>query len=367
MRASTLFLGLSLALGGPSVACSNDGANGFMPPNPVPPQGRVPDTGGSVPFLSAGGFHFLGPTAAGGATLDQTPVSSPDEEPLEGSGTFDVTVSGVSYTSDAGLGFAAVVNDLDGQEYAVFAILEEEGDPSGVGAALASMVYVIAPADEVLPGATIQLDGRDRLALFFHGDMNQPEPDVSAAAVSGAVVIDAGSGVIGSVLTASVAGDFGPIDFSELDGFGGGGGGSISAGSYMMTFLEPGDVYCEGSLAGHEADFAGVGLVDLGFGSGIVSVETPAQGEVIVSGPSIQAGFGASDLALASDDGSWMVYGVTEGGGAGPGGTEKLGAYLALDGGSASPSLVTGGAGAGFGTSAGDGWCTVSYGVQLSP
>lgn len=342
------------------VACASESARpdlAILPPNPVPAQGgELPDVG-SLPL--AGQFTFTGPTALGSASVDMAPVLPFDELPMSfGGGSFDVTVDGVNFASDTGDSVATVLPaSLLGADFAHFGVYLDE-DASQLG----TDVQVLVPAGDVVAGTTVALDGVERVAVFFHGDLSQPEPEIAAAAVVGTVTFTAGSVEDGATLTASVAGQFGPITFDDIEP------GSLEPGDYLLAFLSPAIVYCDGSLVGQESAFAGVSLAQLGFGSGVVTIESVTATEVSVAGAPIQAGFGKSPLVLGGspDVPPGVVYAEVGLIGSGPASTDKLGHYLALDSAGAGEGLAYGGAGAAYATASHDGYCAVSYGVSLT-
>jgi hypothetical protein len=138
--------------------------------------------------------------------------------------------------------------------------------------------------------------------------------------------------------------------------------GNITAGTYNLAVTGPAEAYCDGSLAGHESDFAGITMADLGVGNGSVAVTTPSAGIVDIAGAP-----GFTGVFELDDQGNGLVAGFTNETGSGPLGTTYMGKYLVLDGGSATPMFVNGGVGGGYVTADGSGTCTVAFGASLTP
>src|SRR5207247_5629368 len=66
-----------------------------------------------------------------------------------------------------------------------------------------------------------------------------------------------------------------------------------SSDLYQLSFVSPGDVHCEGTLQGHEADFAQITAQSLGFIGGQVNVSIASGTQIALDGTPISTGFGA--------------------------------------------------------------------------
>ncbi len=360
-----------------AAACTGD--NTKDPGNPtvtLPPGGgiptihRVPQGMGSPRlFDGSGSFTFTGPTAPGNATYTNAPVADITQmmSPATGTGSFDITISGTEYASTALQTIAFVMADDTGTNYAVV----DSAYPYTAtdGTELLTEVTAIVLASDFAIGVPIALDGIDRVALFANGDPNAQAPSIEGAAITGSVTFTAGSLTTGSLVSATVSGDFGPIDFTG-DGGGSGSGSDSSAitpGSYTLAVTGPSQVYCEGALVGHEADFAGITLASLGLVGGSVTVATPTPDEVTVAGAAISSSFGASPLQLNDGVGTPGLFaGFTNTTGAGPDGTTFVGEYLVVDASTATSTFINGGVGAGYVAADGSSDCTVAFGASLT-
>ena len=330
----------------------------------LPPNGgvRVP-TGGSVPgaafSFAAGTFQFTGPTAPGNASVVGAPVTDDQSGPSSyGTGTYNVTLGATTYASAMSSLAMLTTDPDDGTAYLVFGGYREY--TVGSDDRLDQVIVFVKQSDFAV-GATVALDGTDRVALFGNGLATAEEPDVMGAAVTGTVTFTSGSLALGSTITATVQGDFGPVAF----GPGPGTGGTITAGNYTLAIQGPADVYCDGSLKGQEAAFSSITATSLGLVGGAVSVATPSATTVEVAGAQFATAYGASPFALGAQDG--VFAGFTNETGSGPAGTHFVGKYFVLDPGSATPSLIYGGAGAGYETADGSGTCSVAFGATLTP
>ncbi|HEY3358849.1 MAG TPA: hypothetical protein VGQ83_36710 [Polyangia bacterium] len=342
-----------------------------------PAGGRVPVAGGgALRFIAADTFQFTGDVAAGTAAFDGAVVwdwMTRDQPAAFGTGAFALSVGGAAYAATGAESLALVVpDDATGQEYLLLAADVIDG---ASGAEVAQVLYVIVPVADFVPGAVVALDGIDRVALFAAGPALAEQPAVAAAAVSGLVTFGAGSLGAGGAVSASLTADFGPIDWPAdpcasgceppptTDPVNG-----IVPGHYVLAYAAPAYVFCEGSLAGHETDFAALTLDDAGFGGGEVDVTLPSPMRVALAGAALGAAFGAAalDLDWAGDPSfPGMFVGFALRDGAGPAGTTRNVAYLFFDGASATPTLVRGGAGLDFEDGAG-GYCTTAFDATLT-
>ena len=335
---------------------------------PLARGGRVPVAAGGMMFYSFGDFTFAGPTAPGSASFDGAPLvdlDSADPPAAYGGGAFDVPLDGVRYAGAAAGSLAAVFPDGAGTDYLVLG--EYAVDTDAAGAELARVVYVVVPASDFAVGRTVALDGVDRVALFAAGPIERDEPEVFGAATSGSVTFTAGGIALGDAVSATVAGDFGPVawDPGPVDPPPPGEPVNlISAGAYTMTVGGPALVYCDGSLAGREADFAAVDPAAYGLAGGVIDVAVPSPDRVVASGASLAGGFGAGTLSLdwiGDPDAPGLFVGWVDRDGAGPAGTTHVVSYLLVDGATATASLIQGGVGLDFVDRPGGGFCTVWF------
>jgi hypothetical protein len=343
-----------------TAACATDPA-APDPSVPTPPAHgirpvyNVPGGSGAAGLLFGPGSSFVidGPTAPGTGSFTGAPVTDVDTEPtIGGAGALHLTVDGQIYAAAAIDTYATLIDDGTTSYLALIGQVERPGPNAST---IFDGLIVIVPASDFAIGTTVALDGNDRVALFASGDANAEGPTVVAAAVTGTVTFTAGSATIGNTITATVAGDFGAIDFVDA----GPSGGTLTDGTYTLALSAPVDVYCEGSLAGQESAFASITAADLGFTGGTVTI---GSGGLAISGAPITAAFGTASLAL-SDSGGVLV-GSTDLDAPGPAGTTYVDNYLALDTGSATPMFVNAGVGAGYVTA--DGQCSIAFGASLS-
>lgn len=392
-RRNLIRLVLVLA-GGGAAACADDmtsdpgpepdlpGLSAGLPPaelaprTPVAPPGggRVPGASGSLRFFEGGDFVFEGDLAPGTASFDGAPIwdEASGGEPATGGGAFDVTLDGVSYAAPAAMTLAAVFPDEFGAPYLVLAGLAFEPIP-GTGTEYAKVIYVVVPASDFAVGATIALDGAERAALFAAGPAEAEAPEIVGAAISGTVTFVAGGLAVGDTVTATLSAEFGAIDWEEPTDPPPPPppppGSSIVAGAYELAFLEPADVYCDGAaLAGHEADFAAIGLAEAGFTDGPVDVATPTTETVTVTGDTLAGGYGGTSLTLdhSPSDPPGMYAGWASRSELGPSGTTMTTSYLAVDGSTASPELIRGFAGVVFESGDGSSFCVVGFGAVFT-
>ena len=345
-------------------ACATEPADHTVP---MPPDKglhqilNVPGGSGAVALVFGPGSSFMqtGPTAPGNASFVAAPYT--EDEPMNaGTGSLHVTVDGQLYDAPTVESFSIGLTDDNGAPYLALVGYAEHPGPSA--STIVDEVIVIVPSSDFAVGATVQLDGNERIALFAHGDVADQAPSVFAAAVTGSVTFSAGSATVGGAISATVNGDFGSIDFVPGSG-GGSGSGTITDGAYTLAVNGPAEVYCDGSLAGQEAAFASITAASLGLTGGSVTLTntTPA---VSIAGAPIAAGFGAASLDLEAQDD--VFAGFTNENAPGPAGTTFVGKYLVLDGGSATPTFVNAGVGAGYVTASNDGQCSVAFGASLT-
>jgi hypothetical protein len=329
----------------------------------LPPHGGIPQpTNGQVPApafsFGTGAFNLTGTTTPGDFNVVAAPVTDPSQDPTSyGTGAYDVTIDPTNY-SGALQSLAMTVDDGAGDTYLVFGGYNIYTGPAGDQ--LDQVVALVKQSDFAV-GATVALDGNDRIALFGTGDPAASEPTTTGAAVTGSITFTSGSLAIGDTITATVHGDFGLVDWGTPPA----GTGTITAGNYTLAVDPTASVYCDGTLAGHEADFAGITASSLAFSGGAVAVANNAAGNVTVDGTAISGAFATSPLEL-DDAGGGILAGFTDQAGAGPLGTTMAGKYFAVDTSSATTSLVNGAVGAGYATAAGDGTCSVSFQATLT-
>lgn len=357
-----------------TVACAADPqqppAMVQLPPNHgVHTINHVPGGGNGFAFFGGGSsFTINGPTAPGSATFTNAPMADPNVTgPVNpGGGSMNITVNGTAYTFATLASVAVDFIDGTSPEYIAVDGYTTYAGPGGV--TYAAEAVVITLASDFGVGATVQLDGQDRVALFATGPETAQDPTLVAAAVTGSVTFTAGMVSTTGSLSANVAGDFGEIQYTPGGGGGGGGGtNNIVAGSYTLALAGAAEVYCDGALAGQEAAFAGITLANLGLVGGTVTVTQPSAATVGIAGAPIAAGFGAGSLALdAQDTPPSLFAGFTSETGAGPAATTLVGKYLVVDGSSASAMFVNGGVGAGYVSADGQSTCSVSFGAALT-
>ena len=342
------------------------GSESTQPPSIMPPNGgirpvhSVPGGQGAAGLLFGPGSSFVpnGPTAPGTASFTNAPYS---EQPTSaGTGAFSITIDGQLYSAPAPDTFSLPLTDENNTQYLGLVGMQERPGPNNT--TLIDEVVVIVRDTDFAPGATVAFDGNDRMAFFASGDEASDAPSVFGAALTGSVTFTAGSLAPGGSVSATVAGDFGSIDWvppppPPTTG------GSISDGNYDLAIQGPAEVYCEGALVGQEAAFAGITAASLGLANGPVAVANNASGSADISGAVITSAFGGSPFAL-DPVGDGLFAGFTNENAAGPAGTTFAGKYLVFDGASASPMFVNGGAGAGYVRN--DGQCSVSFGATLT-
>ncbi|MBS1122986.1 MAG: hypothetical protein H6Q90_5214 [Deltaproteobacteria bacterium] len=339
-------------------------------PNPILPPGGGVRPGHSVPggdqaisLLFGPGSSFVpaGPTAPGTASFVAAPVTEDDPNgPNPGTGGMNITIGSELFSSTTLQTVSVSLTDENANAYLALAGFSERPGPGATS--IVDEVIVIVPASDFAPGATIALDGNERVALFASGPSDADQPSLYGAALTGSVTFTSGSMTVGDTITANVAGDFGAIEFLPGGG-GGGGGGTITDGAYTLTVFGPSEVHCEGTLVGQEAAFASISALDLGLTGGAVTLANGTN-LVTIAGAPIASGFGAASLDLDSMDG--LYAGFTNENAPGPAGTTFVGKYLVLDSESATPTLINAGVGAGYSTATDDGQCTVALGASLT-
>lgn len=340
-------------------ACTSghSGSDIKLPPMPTNPNGgTVP--GGAFMF-GQGAFHFTGSTVPGnasfvGATLAPDPSMPP---PSLGTGTYNITLNGTTYTSNL-QSESVVLDDGTGTSFLAVAGFNEYTGTDGQDHV--DEVVVITLESDFAVGANVALDGNDRIALFGTGLATSNQPDAMAAATTGSVTFSAGSLGTGGSVDASVTGDFGPVNW----GGGGGGTGTITDGTYTLAIGSGSQVYCDGSLAGHEADFASITAASLSLGGGSVTMTTLTSGAVNADGAPIAAGYGATPLEL--DDNGGLLAGFSNDSNPGPDSTTEIGKYFVIDPSSATTTSIQAGVGAGYATADGSGTCTVAFDASLT-
>jgi len=346
-------------------ACTSDPQVTQPPTVQLPPSGglhpihQVPAGGHAMLFGGGSSFTFVGPTAPGTASYTDAPVFDINGSGMgpgqPGGGSMSITINGTSYAAPAIESATLLLGDPDGSgtDYIALDGYTTYAGPGGV--TYASEVTVIVPKTDFAVNATVSLDGNDRVAMFANGPADAMEPTLVGAAITGTLTFTAGD--LDTVVSGTVAGDFGQIDYVPDPPP----TGTITAGSYALAVVGPAEVYCDGTLAGHEADFAGVTMADLGVGNASVAVTAPSAAVVDIAGAP-----GFTGVFELDDQGGGLFAGFTTETGSGPSGTTYLGKYLVFDGGSATPTFVNGGVGGGYATADGQGTCTVAFGATLT-
>ena len=144
---------------------------------------------------------------------------------------------------------------------------------------------------------------------------------------------------------------------------------AFTAGTYAASFLDPVQVMCTGTLAGHEADFMGVTRAQSNLVDGPVQL-APAADQLVISGSPISTAFGVASVTLARDPGSsppglWDTS-VSGSFGSGPDATTAIAVALALDSATAhDPGGIQGAIAREYQNAAGDGVCSAVFGALL--
>jgi hypothetical protein len=143
----------------------------------------------------------------------------------------------------------------------------------------------------------------------------------------------------------------------------------FAAGSYVVTFLDPPQQSCTGTLAGHEADFAGITRASSRLVDGVVDL-APSATQLVISGSPIQSGFPSPAITVVPDAGAqpptlWDSS-ATGSFGSGPDATTITWLGFAVDSATAHEAGGIQGAYAQmFETSDTSGQCAISFGAQL--
>jgi len=316
--------------------------------------------------MGDGTFTFTGPTAPGSASWTSAPVVDLNGQPpaTDGGGSVAITLGATAYSSSTLDSVSFVVQDTNTTDYLALDGYYIWTDAANVENAT-EVVAIVLKSDFAI-GTPIALDGIDRVALLASGPTRDGRPASEGAAISGTLTIASGSTTIGSTVTATVNGDFGPIEFVDGGGSGSGSGTStIVAGGYTLALVDGGQAYCDGSLAGHEADFAAITLANVGLAGGAVTVATPDVSIVTVDGAVIGSDFAATPFELDAQNGS-LFAGFSDATGSGPDGTAMIGKYLVVDGSTATPTSIAAGVGVGYATPDRSGTCTVAFDASLT-
>jgi hypothetical protein len=346
-----------------AAACTNEATD---PSIKLPPHGGVRQPGkttGNIPTqvfgFGPGTIQLNGPTTPGSATFTMAPLDDPNGPPpsVYGSGSYDVTLAPTNYNGSLE-SLAMLFSDPQVGDYLVFGGYNIHPGPNQQD--VMDQVVVLVKQSDFAVGATVALDGEDRIALFGSGPPDG-DPTTMGAAFTGSVTFNAGSIGPTGTITATLQGDFGEVDPGTQPQP----GGTITAGNYTLAIQGPAEVYCDGTLAGHEADFAGITDASLGFVGGAVSVATPTPSRVTVDGTPISGAYGTSPFELDAVDAS-LFAGFSNNTGSGPDNTDLVGKYFVVDASSATANLIYGGAGAGYVTANQDGSCTVAFGATLT-
>ena len=348
--------------------------------SPNRPTVHLPEIGDHALFSTSGNVAAQGNTAAGSATYTGAPVLDPsaNQPPTTlGTGSFDVTVAGTQYTNSAAESFAyTALDSTNNVEYLVIGTWSSTIDPV-TQAETADVVYTVVPSSDYAAGASVVLDGVDRLAVFFHGDTAFPDPQVAAVAETGTVSFGQGSLAIGGTVDATLAGDFvevvinpsGPSPTPTPSGSPSPTPVPVTnlvAGPYNLHYLAPAQVYCDGTLAGQETAFAALVPADFGLADGPISIAISASFEVEVLGV---AGFSAAPLYLGSDPQAppGLLFGMIPGTGTGPLSTSVMGLAFALDDSTASATHDDADAAVALLTADEQGFCQVDFVAELTP
>ena len=142
----------------------------------------------------------------------------------------------------------------------------------------------------------------------------------------------------------------------------------FTPGTYRVSFLDPQMTMCDGALAGHEADFAGITRASSGLVDGQVDF-TVAIDHLTIVGPPIQSAFAQPSLTLTAspdpqDPGVALWDAETSGSfGAGPDATQLRWIGLAVDSGTAHKPSGIEGAYAGLFLATDSSSCNVMFGA----
>jgi hypothetical protein len=200
------------------------------------------------------------------------------------------------------------------------------------------VIWAMVPLSDVAAGATVTLDGTRTLAYFGTGPMDSESPELVAITASGTLTFGADVPAtfdVGASISASLEGEFGRVDVTDPGPGPGPGPGvdptGIAAGDYTLTFAgTDAEIYCDGSLSGHETDFAGVGPDALGLAGGPVTVTSVDVRTITLSGAAIQSSFMTAALDASWQDDALFYVGFADGGGASMAGGTRVGSFAFL-------------------------------------
>lgn len=313
----------------------------FAPVVSPPDHASVPDFGGGVLMVESGDFAFTGETAHGEATFVGAVLFDPTvEEPpgAAGVGGFSIEVDGAVYEAADLSTIGAVLPDAGegGETYLVLGGFRLETDATGRD--VGSVIWAMVPESDVAAGATVTLDGERTLAYFAAGPVDSESPELVAITASGTLTF--GDDVpatfeVGASLSASLEGEFGRVDVTDPGPGPGPGPGidptGITEGDYTLAFAgTSAEVFCDGTLAGHEGDFAGLGPDALGIEGGAVTVTSSDVRTITLSGAAIETSFGAPVLETSWQDDALFYIGFADHGGVGMGGGTRVGSFAFL-------------------------------------
>jgi hypothetical protein len=334
--------------------------------------GRAPQFGGGAPLFSNAGSFNLGTTSPGSASYVQSPVvdyfGSTAPASFGTGGWQSIAAGGSTFTNAMAESIAGVLPDDRGIDYLLLTAYTEEIDPA-TGATIGTVVHTIVLASDFSVGGSVNLDGVDRLAIFARGDIDLPEPQLAAAAVTGTITFSAGGLALGDLISADLTADFGDFTWPTAPPPPTG-TNNLTPGNYTIHYDPMPMVTCDGTLIGQEAQFAAITAASVGFADGPVSLAAGTiAGNFDISGAPITSGYGVATLTLEAfpDAPPGIVGGYTNGSGNGPANTTFYGTYLVLDGTTATATDVFGWAGAGYVNAAQDGFCSVDFLVELGP
>ncbi len=113
----------------------------------------------------------------------------------------------------------------------------------------------------------------------------------AAVGVAVGVAVASGCGIdvrLGTALDAAVSVD-GPVDASI---------GPFTPGTFMLTFLDPIDVSCDGTMTGNEASFSGITRATSNLVDGTVTLSPVNATVITLSGTPIMTAFGQASIDL---------------------------------------------------------------------
>ncbi len=303
----------------------------------------VPDFGGGVLMVESGDFAFTGETAHGDATFDHAVLFDPSSDAMPtdgGTGGFSLEIDGTRYEAADLSTIGAVLPDAGdgGETYLVLGGFRLETDATGRD--IGSVIWAMVPLSDVTAGATVTLDGERTLAYFASGPIDSESPDLVAITASGSITFGddlPATFDVGATLSASLEGEFGRVDVTDPGpGLGLGPGPGIdptgmAAGDYTLSFAGTGaEIFCDGALAGHEADFAGLAPDALGLAGGAVTVVSPDVRTIVLSGAVIETSFASPSLDASWQDDAGFYIGFADHGGVSMGGGARVGSFAFL-------------------------------------